>query len=96
MYPKIKFIAKSWPDLCNFYSKVIFLEFCFRKYVLLFFAEFELLMFHNNIGKISEKLNKQNLLKNCLQVTNPTDFCIICINFYYGKKVKMFDFFKNQ
>ena len=24
MYPKIKFIAKNWSDLCNFYSKVIF------------------------------------------------------------------------
>ena len=40
-------------------------------------------MFHNNIVKISEKLNKQNLLKISLQVTYPTDFCI---HFYYGKK----------
>ena len=31
-----------------------------RKYFSLFFAEFELLMFHNNIVKISEKLNKWN------------------------------------
>ena len=30
---------------------------------LLFFAEFELLMFYNNIVKISEKMNKWNLLK---------------------------------
>ena len=29
---------------------------------LFFFAEFELLVFHNNIVKSSEKLNKQNLL----------------------------------
>ena len=53
---------------------------------LFFFAEFELLMFQNNIMKISEKLNKRNLLKICLQVTFPTDFCIICIHFYYGRK----------
>ena len=58
MYPKIKFIARNRSDLCNFYSKAIFLNFCLSKYFLLFFAEFELLMFHNNIVKISEKLNK--------------------------------------
>ena len=93
MYPKIKFIAKSWSDLCNFYySNVIFLNFCPSKYFLLFFAEFELLMFHNNIVKISEKLNKQNLSKICLQVTYPTNFCIIFIHFYYGKKWKYWIF----
>ena len=63
-----------------------FLEFFIKKIVFNFFAEFELLMFHNNIVKISEKLNKQNLLKICLQVTYPTDSCINCIHFYYGKK----------
>ena len=51
-------------------------------------------MFHNNIVKISEKLNKQNLLKIYIQVTYPTNFCINCIHFYYGKKGKIFDFFK--
>ena len=73
MYPKIKFTAKNWSDLHNFYSKVIFLNFCLRKYFLLFFAEFELLIFYKNIVKISKKLNKWNLLKICLQVTYPTD-----------------------
>ena len=34
------------------------------------------------ISKLSEKLNKRNLLKICLQFTYPTDFCIICISFY--------------
>ena len=58
MYPKIKFIAKNWSDLCNFYSKVIFWNFCLSKYFLLFFAEFEMLLFHNNSVKKSEKLNK--------------------------------------
>ena len=65
MYPKIKFTTKNWSDLCSFYSKVIF----FRSFVeenifLLFFAEFELLMFHNNTEKLSEKLNNvENLPK---------------------------------
>ena len=60
IYTKSKFTAKCWSDLCNFYSKVIFWNFCLRKYFLLSFAEFKLLMFHNNIVKISEKLNKWN------------------------------------
>ena len=92
MYPKIKFIAKSWSDLCNFYGKVIFWNFCLSKYFLISFAEFELLMFHNNIVKISEKLNKQNLLQNCFQFIFPTNFCIIFIHFYYGKKGKYWIF----
>ena len=40
-------------------------------------------MFHNNIVKISEKLNKLNLLKICPQ--KKTIFCIICIHFYFLK-----------
>ena len=39
-------------------------------------------MFHNNIVKISEKLNKRNLLKTSLQVTYPTDYYKIRIIFY--------------
>ena len=88
IYTKIKVMAKNWSDLCNFYSKVIFWDFCLRKYFLFFFAELELLMFYNNIVKISEKLNKWNLLKIWLQVTYPIDFCMIWLHFYYGKKWK--------
>ena len=96
MYHKIKFTAKNWSELCKFYSKVIFFNFRLRKYFLLFFAEFNWLMLHNIIVKISEKLNKQNLLKICPQVTCPTNFCIICIHFYNGEKVKIFDFLKTN
>ena len=53
-------------------------------------------MFLNNIVKISEKLNKQELLKICLQVIYPTDFCIICIHFYYAEKLKIFDFLRTN
>ena len=88
IYSKIKFTPKNWSDLCNFYSKVIFCSFCPRKYFLIFFAEFKLLMFHNIIVKISEKLNKRNLLKICLQVTYPTYFWKIRFHFYYRKKWK--------
>ena len=82
-----------WPKIGLTYVisivKRFFWNFCPRRFCLLFFAEFELLMFHNkNIVKISEKLNKRNFLKLCLQVTYPTDFCIIFIHFYYGKNWK--------
>ena len=59
MYPKIKFIAKNLSDLCNFYSKVMFWNFCLRKYFLLFFTECELLMFHNNIVKNFRKIEEE-------------------------------------
>ena len=81
-----------WPKIGLTYAfsivKLFFGIFCLRTYFLLFFAEFELLMFHNNTMKISEKLNKQNLLKICLQVTYPKDFCRIYIHFYYRKMYK--------
>ena len=52
-------------------------------------------MFHNDIVKISEKLNQQNLLIICLQVIYTTDFCVICSHFYYGKSENIW-FLKNQ
>ena len=61
VYPKIRFTAKNVSDLCNFYtlcSKENFWGECLSKkifFFLHFFAQFELLMFHNNIVKISEK-----------------------------------------
>ena len=74
---KIKSTAKNWPDLYKFNIKVNVWNFCLR-FLLLFFAEFALLMFHNNIVKIKKK-------KDLVQVTYPTDFCIICTQFTMGK-----------
>ena len=88
-------MAKSWFDLCNFCSKVIFWNFCLRKYVLLFFAEFELLMFHNNIVKISENLNGK-LVENLAPSYLPYRFLHDLASFLLWEKVKIFDCFKNQ
>ena len=44
-------------------------------------------MFNNNIAKISEKLNKRNLLKIYIQVTYPTDSSF----FFLLEKVKIFE-----
>ena len=40
------------------------MEILSQKIFLLFFAEFDLLMFHDETVKISEKLNKRNVFKN--------------------------------
>ena len=96
IYPKVKFAAKTLSDLWNFYSKVIFFFFFYlRKYLLLSFTDFQLLIFHN-IVNISENLNKWNLLKTCLQFRYPTDFCIICSHFFTMGKVKISDFLKDN
>ena len=92
MYPKIKFITKKWSDLCNFYSKVIFLNFCVRKYILLFFAEFKLLIFHNNIVKISEKTEQAELVENLPPSYLPYKFLDNFHSFLLWEKVKIFDF----
>ena len=86
MYSKIKSTAKSCPDLCNFNNKVIVLNVCLRKYLLFFFVDCELLVFDNNIVKIShKKMNKQTFLKICLQVTYPTISAQFAFVFNMGK-----------
>ena len=64
MYPKIKLTVKIGLTYAISTVKWFFFIFCLRKHFLLFFAEFELLTFHNNIVKILEKRNKQTLLKS--------------------------------
>ena len=58
-------MAKNESDLCIFYSKPSFGEKRIRKHYVLFFIDFKLLIFYNNIVKLSEILNKWNLLKTC-------------------------------
>ena len=94
MYPKIKFIAKNWSDLCNFFSKVIFWNFCLNKYFLLFFAEFELLMFHNNIVKISRKIEQAELAENQSPSYLPYKFLHNFHSFLLWEKVKILAFLK--
>ena len=92
MYPKTEFSSIGLTYVISI-VQYFFLIFVQENILYFFFAEFESLMFHNNIVKISEKLN---LLKTFPQVTYPTDFCTICIHFYYGEKVKIFDFLKTN
>ena len=67
-------------------SKMDFRNFFIRKYFLLLFTDLKLLTFQNNIVKISEVLDKWNLVKTCIQTTYPIGFCIICSQVYYGRE----------
>ena len=88
IYCKINFKAKkgqafamsivNWTFLIFFYSNII----CF------------LMMLHNDIVKISEILNKWNMLKTCIQTTYPIDFRIFCGQVYYGKSEQIRLFLK--
>ena len=94
IYPKNKFMAKIVSDLCNFYSKVIFcFTFCLRKYFLLLFAEFELLMFPNNIVKLSKKWTSKTCWKSSLKLPTLQVSALIAFIFTMGK-VKIFNLLK--
>ena len=68
MYQTIKFTIV----VC---SKVIFFDFLSKKDIF-FFAEFKRMMFHNNIVKSSENLNKRNMEEPRVEVvTLNSNFC---------------------
>ena len=67
---------------------IIFWNFCLKKYFLLFFAEFELLMFYNNTVKISELnscTDQAELVENLPPSDLPYTFLHNLHLFYYGK-----------
>ena len=82
-------LRPKWSDLCHFYSKLEFWK-TFNKYILICFTDFRLLMFQNNIVKISEILNKKNLLKTCIQTICPINFCIVLSHLIYYRKSVIF------
>ena len=85
IYSKVKFMAKQWSYRCKFYSKVIFFfNFCLRKY----FVSWIIDVSQQYCENFRKNWISGTLLKICLQVTYPTDFCIICIHFYFVKKWK--------
>ena len=85
----IHFMAKNGSDPCNFYSKLGFWIFVFLRnhFFLLFFCmDFIFLMFHSNTVKISEILNKGNLLKTCLMFTTQPMSAYFAAIFTMGNK----------
>ena len=80
-------MAKTWSDLFNFYSKMIPWNFCLRKYFSLFFAEFELLLFHKNIVKIFKKHEQVEHVENLPPNYIPYKFLHNLHSFFfYGKR----------
>ena len=80
----------------HFYSKVIFGIFVKKHIFILYFAEFELLRFHNNIVKISEIhcIEQVELVENLAPSYLPYRFLHDLASFLLWEKVKIFDFLK--
>ena len=57
--------------------------------------DFMLVMFQNNTLKMSEILNKGNLLTTCLKITNSTNLQF-CRHFHYGENKNIRFFFKSM
>ena len=76
--------------------KCFFWNFIVKKYFLSFFAEFELLMFHNNIVKISEKNEQVALVENLPPSYLSYRFLHNLHSFLLWEKEKIFDCFKNR
>ena len=97
IYPKIRYTVKNQSDLCKFYSKVIFFfKFLSKKVFLTFLSWIWIIdVSHINIVKISEKINKQNLLKTCLQLPALQISALFAFTFTMGKSENI-QFFENQ
>ena len=90
---------KLWPKVGLTYAISVvkcFWNFCLRKHFLLFFAEFELMMFYNNIVKIFRKIEQVEHFENLAQSYLPYKFLHHLASFLLWEKVKIFDFLKNQ
>ena len=86
IYPKIKFTVKNWSDLCNFCSKVIFWNFCLRKYFSFSLLNLNYWCFTKILWKFQKKWSSGTCCNSASQVTYPADFCLISIHYYCGKK----------
>ena len=97
MYPKIKVTAKNWTDKAISIVKYFVFEFLSKEIFLLFFAEFKLLMFLNNIVKISEKIEQAELVENLPPSYLPYRFLHNLHSFLlYNGKSETIWFFKKQ
>ena len=74
----------------------MFWNFSLSKYFFLFFTEFELLMFQNNIVKISEKIEQVELVENMPPSYLPYRFLHNLHLFLLWEKMKIFDFLKSN
>ena len=87
-------MAKSWSDLCNFYSKVDFGEFLSKKtfFTILCWIWISdvLQQYSENFRKIEQVEHVENLAQSYL----PYKFLHHLASFLLWEKVKIFDFLK--
>ena len=91
---KIKVTAKSWSDLCNFYIKVIVLEFLSKKIFFTFLCWIWIIGVLQQYCKISEKIEHGELVENLALIYLPYRFLHDLASFLLWKNVKIFDFLK--
>ena len=95
MYPKIKLMAKNWSDLCNFYSKVIFLEFLIKKIVFMFLCRIWII----DVSQYCENFRKNDqaeLVENLSPSYLTYRFLHKLRSFLLWEKVEIFDFLKTN
>ena len=96
IYTKIKFTAKSWSDLWNFYSKVIFLEILSKKIFFTFLCWIWIIDVSQQYCENFRKIEQVELVENLAPSYLPYRFLHDLASFLLWEKVKLFDFFKNQ
>ena len=96
IYTKIKVTAKSWSDLCGFYSKVIFFEFLSKK---IFFSVLCWIWIIDAFQQYCEnfrKIEQVELVENLAPSYPPYRFLHDLASFLLWEKVKIFDFLKTN
>ena len=96
IYTKIKFTAKSWSDLCSFYTKVIFWNFCLRKYFFTFLCWIWIIDVSQQYCENFRKIEQVELVENLAPSYLPYRFLHDLASFLLWEKVKIFDFLKTN
>ena len=95
IYTKIKVTVKSWSDLCNFY-KVIFLNFCLRKYFFTFLWWIWIIDVLQQYCENFRKIEHVELVENLTPSYLPYRFLHDLASFLLWEKVEIFDFLKTN
>ena len=96
IYTKIKVTAKSWSDLCNFYSKVIFLEYLSKKIFFTFLCWIWNIVVLQQYCENLKKNEQVEVVENLAPSYLPYRFLHDLASFLLWEKVKIFDFLKKQ
>ena len=96
IYSKIKVTAKSWSDLCNFYSKVNFSDFLSKKVFYTFFCWIWIIDVLQQYCENFRKIEQGELVENMALSYLPYRFLHDLASFLLWEKLKIFDFLKSN